>query len=226
MIKYILLISSLAFASGQGVLTPPCPDSCAARYNDGGEAVDICPRDPSCRSYCDWCNGIEYVCPDICSYKAAPCKFDQCSTCDYCLNRTPVKIDLGSMFNSFFTKVVPQHETPLCTEHSNVDYSICIETGQSEDVCNANADETDEHCADCNRQATEEMGDCQLGCDHSVYSEIMTKCMEKRPHYNCKEKGMRAFKKCMNDDKTKEECRKMAHDVVKKCRSNKEKNTR
>jgi len=189
MIKYILLLSSLVVASGQGVLMPSCPDTCADKYNIGASPVDICPRDPLCRSYCDWCVNVPYNCAEICSFKASPCKFDQCVTCDSCLNRTPVVLNFGSLFEKLLSVAAPISD---CTERTQDVYNKCMKrTRRDEAMCDEYSDIVYVSCVDCHEKKADDIG----------------KCIKDKPRENCNKQSIRILKKCMYSGESDKKCK-------------------
>lgn len=203
MFKYILLLSSFVVASAQGVLMPSCPDTCVDTYNNGVSPVVICPRDPSCRSYCDWCVDVPYKCDEICSFKASPCKFDQCVTCDFCLNRTPVKhhvFDIGHLFHHLIETVsAPISE---CTERTQTFYNKCMRrTKHDEDMCNEYSDDFEDTCMECHEKSVSDID----------------KCINDKPKENCNHQSMRIFKKCMASGKSDKKCNALSSRIFFDC---------
>ena len=192
MLTYILLLSSFLFASSE----PVCPDTCTDIYNNGVSPIDICSRDPSCRSYCNWCLDVPYKCDEICSFKASPCKFDQCVTCDFCINRTSV-IDIGSIFRHLIeTITAPISE---CTERTQTFYNKCMRrTKYDEEMCNEYSDDFEETCMECQ------------GSD-------IDKCITDKPKENCNHQSMRILKKCMKSGVSDKKCNALSSRIFFDC---------
>lgn len=190
MIKYILLLSSFLLTSSE----PVCPETCTDAYKFGEKSAFICSKEPQCKLNCDWC--APYRCEETCGLKASPCKFDQCATCEFCLNRTPV-IDLGSIFHHLIKTVAePISE---CTERTQTFYNKCMRrTKHDEEMCNEYSDDFEETCMECH------------GSD-------IDKCINDKPKENCNHQSIRILKKCMKSGGSDKKCNALSSRIFFDC---------